>query len=324
MKIGVLGAGGIARIVGNTLRQMGSVECYAVAARSLAKAKEFADDLGFEKAYGSYEEMLADEKVELVYITTIHSLHYEHAKMAITYGKPVICEKPFCVNERELKQLFDYAKEKKVFITEAIWTRYMPMRKVIDDVVSSGIIGKPITLTANLGYSVAHVERLAKNELAGGALLDIGVYPLNFALMHFGDDVDKITSDVVFTKENVDMQSSVILRYKDGRMAVLTSTFAAASDRKGIIWGTEGYIVTENVNNCGGIKVYDKDHIEIASYSTPKQISGYEYEFEASIKAVGEGHLECEEMPHSESLKVMRFMDTIRKEWGLVFPNDKE
>ncbi|MCL1831047.1 MAG: Gfo/Idh/MocA family oxidoreductase [Oscillospiraceae bacterium] len=323
MKIGVLGAGGIARLVSATLKRMPEVECYAVASRSLDKAQEFAYDLGFTKAYGSYEEMLSDENVELVYITTIHSLHYEHAMLAISHGKPVICEKPFCVNAKELKSLFEYAKKQNVFITEAIWTRYMPMRNTIDEVIASGIIGKPVTLTANLGYSAGGVERLAKNELAGGALLDIGVYPINFALMHFGNDYTSVTSDVVFTENNVDMQSCIILKYADGRMAVITSTFCASADRKGIIWGTNGYIVTENVNNCQGIKVYDKEHNELASYSTPEQISGYEYEFLSAIKAISLNQLECPEMPHEESLRVMVLMDRVRSDWGLEYPNDR-
>lgn len=324
MKIGVLGAGGIATVVAPTLCEMNEIECYAVASRSLEKAEAFAKKFGFTKAYGSYEEMLSDSNVELVYITTIHSLHFEHAKLALEHGKPVICEKPFTVNERELKKLFDIAKEKNLFITEAIWTRYMPMRKTIDDVIASGIIGDPITLTANLGYPVANVERLARNDLAGGSLLDIGVYPINFALMHFGGDIYKITSDAVITDKNVDSQSTIIFKYTRGRMATLTNTMSAASDRKGIIWGTEGYMISENINNCQGIKVYDKNHNEIASYDTPKQISGYEYQFLAAVKAINEGKLECEEMPHEESLKVMNIMDYIRNSWRLIYPNDKD
>lgn len=320
MKIAMLGAGGIARVLADTMRQMPEVECYAVAARDYGRAKDFADEFGYKKAYGSYTEMLCDPEVELVYISTLHPHHHEHARLCIDYGKPVLCEKPFTVNACMLKNLLAYAKEKNVFITEAIWTRYMPMRTKIDEIISSGVIGKPVTLTANLGYSVGHVERLADKNLAGGALLDIGVYPINFALMHFGNDIESVRSNAVFTQRGVDMQNSITLCYRDGRMAVLTSTFCAASDRKGIIWGTDGYIVTENINNCQGIKVFDSNHNEIANYDTPKQISGYEYEILASIKAIGKGKLECDEMPHSESVNVMELMDRIRAEWGLVYP----
>ena len=323
MKIGIMGAGGIARVVADTMRQMNDVECYAIASRSLERAQKFKDDFDFNKAYGSYEEMLQDDNVELVYLATLHPHHYEHARLCIEFGKPVLCEKPFTVNADELKRLLAFAKEKKVFITEAIWTRYMPMRKVIDDYIASGIIGKPVTLTANLGYNVAHLERLTRKELAGGSLLDIGVYPLNFALMHFGDDISKITSNAVFNEHGVDMQNSVILTYSDNRMAVLTSTFSASSDRKGIIWGTEGYLIAENINNCSGLKIFDKNHMEIASYDAPKKISGYEYEIQASIDAIKNNELECKEIPHSESIKVMEFLDRIRKQWNLVYENDR-
>ena len=320
MRIAMLGAGNIARVLANTMRQMPEVECYAVAARDLNRAKDFAEEFGYKKAFGSYTEMLSDPEVELVYISTLHPHHHEHARLCIDYGKPVLCEKPFTVNAKMLKELLTYAGEKKVFITEAIWTRYMPMRKTIDDIMKSGVIGQPVTLTANLGYSVGDVERLADKNLAGGALLDIGVYPLNFALMHFGDDIASVNTNVILSERGVDKQNTVVLNYRDGRMAVLTSTFCAAADRKGIIWGSEGYIVTENINNCQGIKVYDKQHTEIASYNTPKQISGYEYEILSSIKAVAEGRLECDEIPHSESIRVMELMDSVRADWGLVYP----
>ncbi|MCL2539183.1 MAG: Gfo/Idh/MocA family oxidoreductase [Oscillospiraceae bacterium] len=320
MKIAMLGAGSIAGVLADTMRRMDSVECYAVAARDLSRAEQFQKEFGYQKAYGSYVEMLEDPEVELVYISTLHPFHYEHARLCIDHGKPVLCEKPFTVNAKQAKELLAYAKEKGVFITEAIWTRYMPMRKKIDDALASGIIGEPVTLTANLGYSVAHVERLAAKNLAGGALLDIGVYPLNFALMHFGDDIEAITSNVVYTERGVDKQNTVVLTYLDGRMAVLTSTFAAASDRKGIIWGTEGYMVSENINNCQGARFFGKDHVEILNIVTPKQISGYEYEIDASIKAVSEGELECVEMPHYETIKVMELLDSIRDGWGYSFP----
>jgi len=324
MRIAMLGAGSIARVLANTMRQMDSVECYAVAARDLGRAKQFADDFGYEKAYGSYAEMLSDPAVELVYISTLHPFHCEHARLCIDYGKPVLLEKPFTVNAKEAKALLAFAKERKVFITEAIWTRYMPMRSEIDTVINSGAIGEPVTLTANLGYNASQVERLANKDLAGGALLDIGVYPLNFALMHFGDDIETVDSTFVFTERGVDKQNTVVFSYRDGRMAVLTSTFCAASDRKGIIWGTDGYLVTENINNCQGIRVFNRDHDEILRVDTPKQISGYEYEIEASIKAVREGRLECDEMPHSETVKVMELMDSIRYGHGYRYPSEEE
>ena len=187
MKIGILGAGGIAVQMAKTVAGMKDVENYAVAARSFERAQAFAEKYGFSKAYGSYEEMLADPQVDLVYIATPHSHHYLHAKMCLEAGKNVLCEKAFTVNADQARKLFALAKEKNLLITEAIWTRYMPSRKMIDDIISSGVIGEVTAVTANLNYAISEVERIRKPELAGGALLDVGVYTINFASMVLGD-----------------------------------------------------------------------------------------------------------------------------------------
>ena len=158
MKIGILGAGGIAVQMAKTVAGMKDVENYAVAARSLERAQAFAEKYGFSKAYGSYEEMLADPQVDLVYIATPHSHHYLHAKMCLEAGKNVLCEKAFTVNADQARKLFALAKEKDLLITEAIWTRYMPSRKMIDDIISSGVIGEVTAVTANLNYAISEVE----------------------------------------------------------------------------------------------------------------------------------------------------------------------
>lgn len=322
MKIGILGAGKIASIMAQTIGKMENATCYAVASRDEARAKGFADTYGFEKAYGSYEALVKDEEVELIYIATPHSHHYEHARLCIEHGKAVLCEKAFTRNAKEAKELLALAKEKGVFITEAIWTRFMPSRKMINDLLASGIIGRPMTLTANLGYTIAHKERIAEPALAGGALLDIGLYPLNFAMMVFGSDFDEITSTAILSEKGVDLQNSITLSYKTGEMAVLNSTTLALSDRQGIISGDKGYMVIENINNCERIRIFNTERQEIKCVEVPKQITGYEYEVEAAIKAIQAGKLECEEMPHQETIRVMEIMDSLRKEWGVRYPGE--
>ncbi len=322
MKIGILGAGSIAGVMATTLNGMEGVTCYAVGARDLERAQAFAETYHFEKAYGSYEELVKDEEVELIYIATPHSHHYEHAKLCIQHGKAVLCEKAFTRNTKEAEEVLALAKEKNVFITEAIWTRYMPARRLLDEVLASGIIGKPAMLTANLGYSIAHKERIIRPELAGGALLDIGIYPINFALMVFGNAIEKVTSTALLSDTGVDLQNSITFTYKTGEMAVLNSTTLAASDRQGIIYGDQGYIKIENINNCEDISVFNKQHELLQRVEIPKKITGYEYEVIAAIKAIKAGKIECEEMPHEETLKVMQIMDTLRKEWGVLYPGE--
>ena len=320
MKIGILGAGGIARVMAETVNGMEEAQCYAVAARDLGRAQKFAEEFGVEKAYGSYEEMLEDPQVELVYIATPHSHHYEHVKLCLEHGKHVLCEKAFTANAAQAEEILKMAEEKGLLLTEAIWTRYMPMRKTIDEVVASGIIGKITSLSANLGYVIEQNERIHAPELAGGALLDLTVYPLNFASMVFGDDIVKVDASCVKIDTGVDGQDNVMLTYRDGKMATLYTTIHAQTDRRGMINGSLGYIEIENINNYESMKVYDLDRKVIASYEAPKQITGYEYEVRAAIRAIREGKTECEEMPHAETIKMMKLMDRIRADFGIVYP----
>lgn len=318
--VAIIGTGTIAGVMADTLKEMKHINCYAVAARDLQRAEAFAKKYGFKKAYGSYEEMLRDDKVDLVYISTPHSHHFEHAKLCIEYGKPVLCEKAFTANAVQAQELIDYAKEKKVFITEAIWTRYMPFLKTIREVLDSGVIGEAKMLSANLSYPISHVARLQEKELAGGALLDVGVYTIHFASMMFGSDIKSVSSVCTYTDTGVDEQDSITIIYEDGRVAVLNCSMLGVGDRKGMIHGTKGCIVIENINNFESMTVYDAEHKKIASYKRPKQISGYEYEVEASLEAIEKGWLEYPDIPHKETVRIMKFMDDIRANWGIKYP----
>lgn len=322
MKLGILGAGNIARKMAATVNEMEHVEAYAVASRDLQKAREFAQKWNIRKAYGSYEEMLNDPEVELVYVCTPHSHHYEHSMLCLEHGKHVLCEKAFTVNADQARRLLAYGKEKKLLVAEAIWTRYLPMRLVLDQILERRVIGEPIALTANLCYSLKGIRRCTDPSLAGGALLDLGVYPINFAIMVFGNEIEKIESSCIKTDTGVDASNSITLTFKGDKMAVLHSSFLCTSDRRGVIFGSRGYIEFLNINNCEGINVYDKDYNLIESYKPFKFITGYEHEVEACRKAIEEGELECKQMPHSEIIKVMEVMDTIRAQWGLVYPGE--
>ena len=263
--------------------------------------------------------MLADDEVELVYIATPHSHHYLHAKMCLEAGKHVLCEKAFTVNAEQAQKLFDLAKEKKLLITEAIWTRYMPSRKMINDIIESGVIGEVTAVTANLSYTVSHVERIRKPELAGGALLDVGVYPINFASMVLGDKVKDVKATAIF-QNGVDILDSIAMVFEGDRMATLQCGAREISDRMGSIFGTRGYMQVQNINNPEKITVFDTEHNEVASYVVPEQISGYEYEVESCMKAIQEGKLECPEMPHAETIRIMKILDDIRKSWNYEIP----
>lgn len=320
MKIGILGAGNIARNMANTLNAMEDAQFYAVGSRSQEKAEKFAKEYGAEKAYGSYEDLVADPEVELVYIATPHSHHYEHAKLCIEHGKPVLCEKAFMANAKQAKEIYELAKEKNVFITEAIWTRYLPSRKMIDEVITSGEIGEVTFVTANLGYDIKDVERMQNPELAGGSLLDVGIYPLTFISMVLGNEIKEVVSTCTKTATGMDEQNAIILKYDNGVMAMAHSGMLAGTEQYGIVYGTKGYLIAENLNNVTGIKVYTKERKLIRELSVPKQITGFEYQVRASMKAIREGRLECEEIPHEESVIMMELMDRLRADWGIRYP----
>ena len=323
-RIGIMGSGNIAGIMAETIKRMKNVKLYAVASRTKVKADAFANQYGCKKAYGSYEELVADKKVDLIYIATPHSEHYENARLCILNGKPVLCEKAFTANAAQAEELIALAREKEVLIAEAMWTRYMPMLTTIQEVLGSGIIGELKTLTANLGYVIDTVPRLQEPSLAGGALLDVGVYTINFASMIFGNNIESIESTCTYTQSGVDEQNSITIKYGDGKVAVLNSSMVSLSDRRGVIYGTKGFAVVDNINNFEAITVYDTKYKQIASYKRPKQITGYEYEVEACLKALDARELECIQMPHSETIRMMKIMDAIREQWGIVYPFEKD
>ena len=319
MNIGILGAGGIARTMAATVAETNDTKVLAIGSRTLEKAQEFAAEFDIPTSYGSYEELAADDRLDLIYIATPHSRHFEDCMICIQNGRNVLCEKAFTANKKQAEELFKTAKEKNVFICEAIWTRFIPMRKTLDDILKSGIIGEITSLTANLGYPISHLDRLVKPELAGGALLDLGVYTLNFAVMAFGKDIADIKSVCTKNEYGVDMHNSIILTYSDGKTALLHSNCQCALDRKGIIYGTKGRIEFHNINNCEGIDVILNNGIQ-KHYPTPPQISGYEYEVIASLKAISEGKKQCDEMTHEETLFIMEIMDKLRSDWGIIYP----
>ncbi|MDR0411984.1 MAG: Gfo/Idh/MocA family oxidoreductase [Treponema sp.] len=320
MKVGILGAGNIAGKMAQTLVLMGT-EASAVASRDLGKARAFADKFHVKTAYGSYEELYQSD-VDLVYVATPHSHHYAQMRDCLENGKHVLCEKAFTINTAQAREILELGRRKGLLVAEAIWTRYMPMRKVMDEILASRVVGRPMILTANLDYVSQTLERLIRPELAGGALLDLGVYTINFALMCFGSSIKRIESTFVPFSTGVDAMSNTTLVYDDDRMAMIHSSMMCRSDRRGMVFGEKGYIEFININNCEGIRVFDANDRLINSYETPKQLTGFEYQVTACERAITTGLTECPEMPHSEILKVMEIMDKIRGVWGVKYPEE--
>ena len=322
MRVGIIGTGWIAEKAAITLNGLKECACYAVGSRTKEKAEAFAQQWNIPKAYGSYSELIADPDVDLVYIGTPHSHHFDVTKEALLAGKPCLVEKAFMANARQTEEILRIAKEQQVFLAEAIWTRYQPAVGIVRNLIDSGRIGTLRLVTATLGYSMGEKPRIMRPDLCGGALLDLGVYALNFVRMFFPADIVSIDSQCVKSKTGMDLTNAMTLVLADGMLCNLQSSAACVGDNIGVIAGTDGNLIIDNINNPQRITVNTHDREFVEDILVPKQITGYEYQFIACRKALVEGLLEPREMPHEETLFIMRLMDDLRLKWGVRYPYD--
>ncbi len=324
MKVGIIGTGWIAEKAAITLNGLKACEAYAVGSRSQDKADAFARKWNIAKAYGSYSELIADPDVDLIYVGTPHSHHYDVTKEALLAGKPCLVEKAFMANARQTEEIIKIAREREVFLAEAIWTRYQPVVKTIRDLIASGRIGTPRLVTATLGYSMGNKERIMRPDLCGGALLDLGVYALNFVRMFFPADIVSIDGTCVKSDTGMDLTNAMTLVLVDGMLCNLQSSAQCVGDNIGVIAGTEGNLIIDNINNPQTITVNGPDRTYIETIRVPQQITGYEYQFIACRQALMDGLLEPHEMPLDETLYIMQLMDGLRRKWDVRYPMDEE
>lgn len=317
MNVGIIGAGHIAEKAARTLAEMEGMSCLAIGSRSQKKAQDFAARFGIIRAYGSYAELLQDPDIDLVYIATPHSCHFENARDAILAGKPCMVEKSFMMNAVEAAAILALAREKNVFIAEAIWPRYMPVRDMARQVIASGVIGKPVMLTATLAYNVSEKERVLQPSLGGGALLDLGVYLLNFVRMYCDSPIRDLTTSCIRAATGVDASEVITFIHEDGTLSSVQASGFSQGANEGVIAGTTGYLVFDDLINPTCLRICRKRHIIEREIPVPQQITGFEYQFQASADAISAGQLEPVQMPHAETLYIMHLMDRLRTEWGV-------
>ena len=322
MRVGIIGTGWIAEKAAITLNGLSDCEAYAVGSRTQEKANAFAAQWNIAKAYGSYGELIADPNVDLVYIGTPHSHHYDVTREALLADKPCLVEKAFMANTRQTKEIIDLAHERGVFLAEAIWTRYQPAVGIVNKLISDGRIGTPRLVTATLGYSMGDKPRIMRPDLCGGALLDLGVYALNFVRMFTAADIIRIESQCVKSGTGMDLTNAISLLLSNGMLANVQSSAACVGDNIGVIAGTEGNLIIDNINNPQKITVNGPDRTYVETIQVPQQITGYEYQFIACRQALIDGLKEPREMPHAETLYIMQLMDNLREEWGVRYPMD--
>jgi len=323
-KVGIVGAGWIAQKAAITLNGLPGLRCYAIASRSGEKARDFAARWGVEKAYGSYSAMLEDPDVDLVYVATPHSHHFDITCEALEKGYPCLVEKAFMANRKQAQAVVDLSRERKVFLAEAIWTRYQPAVEMVRKVIREGRIGEPRLITATLGYSMGDKERIMRADLCGGALLDLGVYALNFVRMFCDRPIVSIGSQCVKSDTGMDLSDAISIVLEGGVLANVQSSACCVGDNIGVIAGTEGNLIIDNINNPQTIRVNGPDRVFREELKVPPQITGYEYQFLACRDAMAQGLLEPPQMPLEETLYIMELMDGLRAEWGVRYPMDED
>lgn len=319
---GILSTGVIAKNFADTVGKMnGETRVLAVASRTKESADAFADQYGIERRYDSYEALAKDPDVDIVYVATPHSRHYEDMNLMISNGKHVLCEKSFTVDSQQAKEIFALAREKKVFVMEAFWTKILPIYREVEKVVSSGAIGDIRMVTAQYGYTTAREARKFVPELAGGTLLDIGVYAIGFACMFLGYEYDAIQSNLVMNSAGTDAIDAIILR-KGNAVAQLTTAIGAAMPVFGGIYGTKGHIDVPDFKNPQAFTVC-VDGEEPYTVKRPFEVNGFEYEIREAMACVREGRLESGVMTPEQSIATMAIMDEIRRQNGFAFPFEK-
>jgi predicted dehydrogenase len=221
------------------------------------------------------------------------------------------------MNAVEAAAILALAREKGVFIAEAMWPRYMPVRALAREVLASGVIGKPLMLTATLAYNVSGKERVQRPELGGGALLDLGVYLLNFVRMYCDSPIRDLSTSCIRATTGVDASEVITCIHEDGTLSSLQASGFSQGVNEGVIAGTTGYLVFDDLINPTCPRICRKGHVLEREILVPKQITGFEYQFQACADAISAGRLEPAQMPHAETLYIMHLMDRLRTEWGV-------
>jgi predicted dehydrogenase len=324
---GILGCGKIANKFAGDLKFVEDSKLVAVASRNESNAKEFCKTFAASRYFTSYEELVSSPDVDVIYVATPHGLHYEHVLMCLEYKKAVLCEKAFGLNYKQVHEMISFARYQKVFLMEAFWSKFLPQYKKVLELIVSGAIGEVKLIQADFGFCAPDppAQRLYDPELGGGSLLDIGIYPVFLAQSILGKPIE-IQAMMTPYDTGVDEQCVITLKFENGALAVLSSTFAADTPVEAMIAGTDARIHMRNRfhNSIAEIEVVSgKD--ELKSIAVHRE-EGYGYQFEARHVAdcIRKGLTESPVMSHQHSLDLMETLDRIRKACGIKYKIDSE
>ena len=351
---GILGAGMIAEKFAAGLRSLPDAKIQAVASRTQARAQEFARRFEIPQVYSSYEALVNDEDIDIVYIATINNLHRDHSILCLEAGKAVLCEKPFATNAAETREVIEVARRKRVFCMEAMWMRFVPLMAGLREIIASGAIGEVRMVTADLGFPapVEKNNRFFSRELGGGAMLDLGIYPLSFVYYVLGRPA-AVCTQASIGDTKVDEQAAAILAYPFGKLGIVSASLMSYLPGEALITGTKGrmkvhfplhhpselsLIVFPERNPDADVRTALRARVRDISILSgayararglveklrqhprrtmvfPLEGNGYNYEAAETMRCLRAGELESRIMPLDETLSIMETMDTIRKQW---------
>ena len=318
---GIIGTGNIARQFAVGLEALSDAELAAVGSRAKDTANAFGDLFHVPKRYASYQSLAADPDVDVVYVATPHNLHKENTLMCLNAGKSVLCEKPFAINASEAMEMIRLARERRLFLMEAMWTRFFPLMSRLRDMLRGGFIGELRMLMADFGYRVSMdpTNRSLNLKFGGGGMLDVGIYPLSLAYWLFGKP-KRITGMATLGETGVDEQSAVILGFGNGGIAIIASAARTETPQVADVLGTKGRIFIHSPwwrPDALTLSIQGKSEEVI---KIPFEGNGYSYEAAEVGRCIREGRVESETMSLDETLSIMKTMDEIRAQWGLKYP----
>lgn len=327
VKWGVLSTGMIAEHFTKAICRASNARPYAVASSSLQKAEEFGHKYGFEKCYGSYEELASDPEVEVIYIGTPHPVHLENILMCIEHGKNVLCEKPIGMNAEQVHKMADAARRKKVFLAEGLWSRYFPAVAKMKEWIADGRIGELRMFEGSFCYAGGrdYTKWRWNKDYGGGGLLDVGIYPIAFAQDLFGSSPLKTVALPSYSPTHVDEQAGIVMTFPGGKMAVMSCGIMLRNSGTGHIVGELGRIDMTEFWRCNRAVLLDNDENVVEVFEADPvlpEMEGMQHEAEAISGYIREGLLESPRIPLDQSIEIAEILDSIRADWGYRFPAD--
>jgi predicted dehydrogenase len=319
---GVAGPGGIATRFAEGMKLVSGGEIAAVASRSLDRADAFADRFGIPVRYGDYDDLAADPDVDAVYVATPHTRHETDTLRFVSAGKHVLCEKPFAVNAGEARRMVEAARAAGVFCMEALWSRFLPAYQVLGDLLAGGRIGEPLLVEADFGFRrpVTPEHRLFAPALGGGALLDLGIYPIQLSYFALGRP-DRVVADGVVGETGVDEQVAAVLHHPQGGLGVVKAAIRVGMSCTARISGTDGWVGLPAFMHC-------PDSLEVGTIGGTEHIDatwegeGLRFQVDEVHRCLAEGRTESAVMPLDETLAIAETLDTIRAQVGVIYPGE--